>query len=207
MTTRDRGSSWQHPGSPSSGSDNRGQGRQRHVLPPVMLMQFNNNSEGHIGDVDFRVEVPDSRLRVNLAIIGKPTGSNTDYAFIGPKLMTMWLRAVEDAIQGGNAVPITNLWGIATAFDPIPGYIDNTGVAVADTSLGGWGKEFVTAGDAIEGTVHYGSDGVGVQSGTGLLLLQVRYVPEAIRFPDNEWQEICAQCSANVKGLPLLGAE
>jgi len=198
------GETWDRS-SPSAGSDNRGQGRQRHVLPPVTLYQFSGSSEGNKGNVSFRVDVPDSRLRVNIALIGKPTGANTDPLFIGPKAMTMWLRAVEDAQQGGNAIPITNLWGTSAVPDPMPGYVDpTTGLVVADANLGGWGKEFVTAGNAIEGTIFYTT---GAATGAGLLLLQVRYVPEAIRFPDAEWQEIAAQCNANVLGFPLLLAE
>lgn len=190
-----RGSNYESPGSPSSRTDNLGQGRQIHVLRPLTLMQFAGSSEGNNGSASFRIEVPDSRLRVNVALLGQATdGSNN---ILGGKGLTLWLRAVEDAIDGGGAVPITNLWGTGTTAAPIPGYIDNTGTAVADPDLGGWGKEFVTSGRAIEGTINYPST---VNTGAGLLVLQVRYTPEAIRFPRDEWDEIRKACARNLIG-------
>jgi hypothetical protein len=193
---------WEHPGSPSSASDNHGQGRQRKVLLPITLMQFAGSVEGAIGAVAFRVEVPDSRLRVKISIIGKPTAGNGS-SFIGTKGLTLWLRAVEDSIQGGDAVPVTNLWGTSATPGPIPGELDNTGTPVAVTTLGGFSKEFVTAADAIVGTINYPA---AVDTDTGLLLLQVSYVPEPFRVPAEEWREIEGQCRASIIGYPLAGA-
>lgn len=197
------GSEWEGPrGSASSGSDNRGQGRQIHVLPPVVLATFTNDAEGNTGDVSFRVEVPDSRLRVGIEIVGVPGNGNSDNAFIGTKGLTLWLRAVANAIQGGREIPMTNLWGTAAAPGPIPGDII-AGVPTNDPDLGAWGKEFVTIGRAIVGTISYADV---VQTGVGQLALQVYYTPEAIRFPDYEWQEIKAQCGSNCVGPTLDNA-
>jgi len=196
------GAQWESPGSPSSATDDRGQGRQVHKLKPLSLMQFVGSSEGNTGEVSFRVEVPDSRLRVQVALIGIALGSSNNV--LGGKGLTLWLRACENAIDTGTVVPITNLWGTGGTLAPIPGYIDNTGAYVADANLAGWGKEFVTAGDAIEGTVNYPST---VNTGPGQLVLQVRYTPEAIRFPRDEWDEIKRLCGRNRYGdaLTLAG--
>jgi len=201
----ERGISYEAPGSQSSRSSAGGVGRQIHVLRPLALMQFVGSSEGNTGEVSFRVEVPDSRLRVNLAIIGQPS-AGAAANFIGNKGLTLWLRAVEDSQDYGTEVPITNLWGDGTTPDPIPGSIDPaTGLVVADTNLGGWAKEFVTIGRAIIGTVNYPAT---VNTGAGQLVLQVRYQPEAgIRFPWDEWDEIRRSCDrSGIGALPLQSA-
>jgi hypothetical protein len=196
---------WEHPGSPSSATDDSGQGRQIHVLgQAIPLIYFDGTAEGHTGPVEFRVEVPDSRLRVNIALIGQP-GPGVDPNFIGGKGLTLWLRAVEDAVRGGAEVPITNLWGTSAVPGPIPGYIPpSTGLETRDTDLGGFGKEFVTSGNAIVGTVIVPPE-MGT-AGNGSLILQVRWTPEAIRFPRDEWYEIRGQCDACIKGNPITGA-
>jgi hypothetical protein len=199
------GINWESPGSQSSRSSAGGVGRQIHVLRPLTLMQFAGSSEGNTGEVSFRVEVPDSRLRVNIALIGQPS-DGAAANFIGTKALTLWLRAVEDSQDFGTEVPITNLWGTGAAADPIPGYIDPaTGLAVADTNLGGWAKEFVTIGRGIIGTVNYPAS---VNTGAGQLVLQVRYQPEAgIRFPWDEWDEIRRSCDrSGIGALPLTFA-
>ena len=196
---RVHGAQWESPGSASSRTDDQGQGRQIHKLKPLTLMQFVGSSEGNTGEVQFRVEVPDSRLRVNIALIGIALGSSNN--ILGGKGLTLWLRAVEDAWDTGTVCPITNLWGTDAIPGAIPGYIDNTGTIVADPNLNGWGKEFVTSGNAIEGTVNYPST---VNTGAGQLVLQVRYTPEAIRFPRDEWDEICRLCDRSRKGDALI---
>lgn len=198
------GAQWERPGSPSSATDDDGQGRQIHVLPQaVPLIYFTGDEAGFTGDVSFRVEVPDSRLRVKISLIGQP-GAGIDPGFIGGKGLTLWLRAVEDAVRGGAEVPITNLWGRGNAGGPIPGYVASDGTETTDPFLGGFSKEFVTAGDAIVGTVTVPVEQGG--DGTGSLILQVRWQPEAIRFPRDEWYEIRGQCQANIRGNPIRGA-
>jgi hypothetical protein len=197
------GAEWESPGSPSSATDDHGQGRQIHYLRALPLMTF-INSGSVTGSVSFRVDVPDSRLRVNVALLAQCTDGGSPASLIGAKGLNMWLRATEDSIETGDPAPITNLWGTGAQPAPIPGYIDpQTGLYAADANLGGWGKEFVTIGNAIVGTVNYpGAD----PTGAGQLVLQVRYIPEAIRFPRDEWDEIRRQCGRKILGLPLLGA-
>jgi len=196
------GAEWEKYGTQSSRTNDGGQGRQRHVLDPLPLMNFVGSSEANTGSVDFRVEVPDSRLRVQLAIIGNPRdGSSVD--FIGTKGLTLWLRAIEDSQFSGDPIPITDLWGTSGDPGPIPGEFDNTGTIVAVPTLGGWGKEFVTAGNAIMGTIDYPEV---ENTGPGDLILQVRYVPEGFRIPWEEWDEIRRQCGRRLIGSPLMGA-
>jgi len=186
------GSVFEVPGSPSAGSDDAGQGRQIHFLRPLVLALFNNTTEGVSFQISSRVEVPDSRLRVSVALIGEPLAGSSA-TFIGTKGLALWLRAVEDSINTGAEVPVTNLWGTGAAASPIPGVVNAAGNQVADTSLGGWAKEFVTGGRAMVGTVT--TPAGAVLTGAGNLVLQVRYTPEGTaRFSRWEWEEIRKAC-------------
>ncbi len=189
---RSRGAQWDQPGTPSSATDDGGQGRQKHILLPETLINFQGNSEGNIGAVQFRVKVPDSRLRVKLSLVpATPPAGSATFTLSG-KGLTLWLRDTEFAQQTGTYFPVTDLWGTAAVPGPIPGRINPaTGLPIADPGLNGFSKEFVTAGDAIEGTVNYP---VVVNNGKGQLLLQATYTPEAIRFPREEWLEIKHEC-------------
>ena len=196
-----RGAQWDNPGTPSNATDDRGQGRQRHILLPEIICNFLGSSEGgSVGSVSFRVLVPDSRLRTKIVLVPQPASETSPNFTLVGKGLTLWLRDTERAVQTGTYYPTTNLWGTAAVPGPIPGDIDpGTGLPVADPGLGAFGKEFVTAGDAIEGTINY--DAV-VNTGRGQIALQVVYVPESIRFPRNEWEEIKAQCGVVLLDLP-----
>lgn len=197
---RGRGAQWQQPGTPSDATDDAGQGRQFHTLLPIVVANFAGSSEGSVGSVSFRVFVPDSRLRTKIVLL--PVRTVSGFTLQG-KGLTLWLRETEPAKQTGTYEPITNLWGTGAAPGPIPGTIDPaTGLPVADANLQGFGKEFVTAGRAIEGTITYA---VINNSGKGQIILQVEYTPEAIRFPRNEWQEIVAEMGMQVlTPIPLF---
>jgi len=189
---RSRGAQWENPGTPSNATDDGGQGRQRHVLTPEILCNFFNDDDGGPGgSVTFRVLVPDSRLRTKIVLVPQPMPGSPDFV-ISDKGLTLWLRDTERGVQTGTFFPTTNLWGTSAVPGPIPGDINPaTGLPVTDLGLNAFGKEFVTAGDAIEGTVNYESLTL---TGRGQLVLQVTYIPESIRFPRNEWDEIKAQC-------------
>lgn len=181
------GTDYQVPGSPTAGRDT---GRQIHFLRPLILCNFNNAIEA-FGSIGFRVEVPDSRLRVNVALIGEPNAGASDH-FIGPKNLLLWLRAVEDSIQFGTEVPITNLWGTGAAASPIPGVVNLAGAQVNDPNLGGFSREFTTAGRAIIGTIT--TPNPSVHNGNGNLTLQVRYTADGVTFRPAEWEEIRKAC-------------
>jgi len=176
---------------------------QVYILKPLILINFDQNAEAD-NSVSFRVEVPDSRLRCNVALIGEPRAGAANN-FIGSKAMTLWLREVEDSIQFGTSVPCTNLWGTSAAPGAFPGTVNAAGAIVADTALGGFSREFVTAGRAIVGTVRYQ---FAFNSGLGDLALQVRYTPEAgMRFSAKEWQAICNRAGRSFEGAgPINGA-
>ncbi len=197
-----RGSQWQQPGTPSNATDDAGQGRQRHILLPEIICNFLGNSEGsHTGSVRFRVLVPDSRLRTKIVLVPQPASQTSPNFTIAGKGLTLWLRDTERANQTGTYYPTTNLWGTAAVPGPIPGTIDPaTGLPISDAGLNAFGKEFVTAGDAIEGTLDYPAV---INTGRGQIALQVSYVPEAIRFPRDEWEEIKAECGVILLDQPI----
>jgi hypothetical protein len=181
---------WRNPGTPSNATDDGGQGRQKWRLAPEVLANFQGNSEGNTGTVSFRVKVPDSRLRTKVVLLPQNPPSASSFTLQG-KGLTLWLRDTEFGYQTGKYYPVTNLWGTGATPGPIPGSIDPaTGLPAADPDLQGFGKEFVTSGAAIEGTVTYA---VINNSGKGQLILQVEYIAEAIRFPRHEWAEIVSE--------------
>lgn len=193
-----RGAEWTNPGTPSNASDDAGQGRQRLILPPVVVANFLGSSEGGLtGSVHFRVLVPDSRLRTKIVLVPVPASETSPDFTIAGKGLTLWLRDTERGVQTGKFSPTTNLWGTSAVPGPIPGTIDPaTGLPIADNGLDAFGKEFVTAGDAIDGTINYPAV---INTGRGSLALQVLYVPDAgIRFVWHEWQEICGECGAQL---------
>lgn len=190
-----RGSEYGVPGTPSDATDNAGQGRQFHPLLPMVIANFQGSSEGSVGSVSFRVLVPDSRLRTKIVLLPQRPPAGSTFTLQG-KGLTLWLRDTEPGQQTGTFYPVTNLWGTQAAPGPIPGTIDPaTGLPVADTGLQGFGKEFVTSGRAIEGTITYTTIN---NTGKGQIVLQVEYTPEAIRFPRQEWQEIVAQMGMQI---------
>lgn len=155
--------------------------RQIYVPPPRTLVLFGATGTG---TVDFRVEMPDSRVRANVGVIGVPDPGQANN-FLSLKNVKLWLRAVVDAKNGGMPIPITDLLGTQAAPATIP----------QSAGLGGYGREFVTAGDAIEGTITIGATGSTV---AGELVLQVRYQPDSQRLPWAEWDEIKRVCSAQL---------
>lgn len=198
---RGLGAQWGSPGTPSDATDDGGQGRQFHTLLPIVVANFAGNSEGAVGNVSFRVFVPDSRLRTKIVLLPQRPPAGSNFTLQG-KGLTLWLRDTEPGKQTGTYYPITNLWGTSTTPGPIPGSIDPaTGLPIADPGLQGFGKEFVTAGRAIEGTITYA---VLNNSGKGQIVLQVEYTPDGTsRFPRNEWQEIVGETGVQVITSPL----
>jgi hypothetical protein len=146
--------------------------RQIHLLQPITPVYF-TGGEGATGTVDFRVDVPDSRLRVRIDVIGVPApGGRVD--FLSTKVVSLWLRAVSDSQQDGWAVNVTNLFATQAAPLTIP----------QDAGLGGYSREFVTAADAIQGTLTI-ADG---DNNPGKLIVQARYQPDAGADFEN-WEE------------------
>lgn len=158
--------------------------------PPVQTLCTFGSGSGAAVTVAFRVPVPDSRLRVKISIMFIPVAGNyplTGIASAG----TLWLSEAEDddsGVQGGT-IPCTNIEGTSAAPTSIP----------AANGLLGYSREFVSAGDNIQGVFNVTPGGPMV----GSWVLQTRYQPEGVRFTPEEWNEIVPQCNPNLTTPPV----
>ena len=151
--------------------------RQSWDLRPVTLAQFSGIGSAKTGPVTFRVNMPDSRVRVKLSLVFVPS-SGAPGALAG-KGIALWLSEIEyDRQTSGLTIPSVNIEGTSAA----PTLIFN------DNALSGYSREFVTAADGVQGVVT-----IPAQLGdgkAGLLQLQGRMQPEAQRLTDEEWLAI-----------------
>jgi hypothetical protein len=152
--------------------------RQYWTGRPLQLASYSGNIAAG-GSVGFRVEIFESRMRVKISLLFVPA-VGVDGSAAG-KLTTLWLAEYEQAArETGNPriIKCTDVEGTQAAPTAIP----------FNAGLKGYSREFVTAGDAAEGIIT-----IGAQGGDSIpmdLWLQTRIQPEAIRFPDKEWEEI-----------------
>lgn len=160
----------------------------RHVPPPRTLITFGASASGGPYEVQFKVPIPDSRLRVKITLLYvRPAGSSAmDFT------ATLWLseRDLEDAGVAGSLIPTTDIEGTSASPTTIP----------ANTGLAGYSREFVTAGDYIVGRLVASP---GAIEDLGSWVLQTRYQPDAVRFTHAEWQAIKAQANPSITVGPL----
>lgn len=133
--------------------------------------------------IRFRVPTPDSRLRVKISILFIP---NAGTQSISPDITggntTLWLCATDDDQSGtaGSTIPMTNIEGTQATPTAIP----------ATSGLLGYSRAFVTSADYIEGTLFTETNGL-----DGYWVLQTRYQPDAVRFTEDEWDDITVACN------------
>jgi hypothetical protein len=152
--------------------------RQYWTGRPLQLASYSGNI-GPGGTVGFRVEIFESRMRVKISLLFIQPGGGT--GSVAGKLTTLWLAEYEQASrETGNPriIKCTDVEGTQSAPTAIP----------FNAGLQGYSREFVTAGDAAEGIITIGAQGG--DSTACDLWLQTRIQPEAIRFPEKEWDEI-----------------
>lgn len=165
--------------------------RQIYVPKRIIPVVITGAAERSGGFARFRVETPDSRIRVKVSVLCVPPYGG-DAAFAIGYGMKLWMGAVDDDASGnaaGLAVPVTNV------MDPIAG-VPVTQAAPADfpaDGLAGYSREFVTAADAIEGVITVPE--TPVVPVVGMVVVQVRYQPDPQRLPWSEWDEIRRECS------------
>lgn len=151
-----------------------------------LLATFRNNSGE--GTAELLVPVPDSRLRVKLSILFIPTSGVAISGLNG----SIWLREADRDMSGvsGALIPCANIEGTAAAPTLFPG-----------AGLQGYSREFVTAADFILGTVEFSDGG---PSANGSWVFQCRYQPNNVRFTNDEWDKIAANCNPSVNVGPIL---
>jgi hypothetical protein len=166
-------------------------GPREEYIPRRVILAEISGSSGDGGVAQFRVETPDSRVRVRISVVGVPrAGGQPNFMFgLGA---TLWLAALEDdqTSTSGIAIPVINT---------IPGVTRASPLAIPqDAGLGGYSRELVTAADAILGELTIPpivGDGF-----VGTIALQCRYQPDGQRLPWEEWDEIRRECGGALLG-------
>lgn len=159
-------------------------GPRQIYCPRRQLLATFNGVGGPGGDIYFRINTPDARLRGKFAIIGVPDPGLTSNGatVLAGRGITIWPYAVEDdEVMGGRGTPVS---------DVIPGVTLAAQLAIpSHAGLGGFGREFVTISDGIECLVRIPAQGAGV---AGKLYVQARYQPvsSAGFIPWAQWDEI-----------------
>lgn len=127
---------------------------------------------------NFRVPIPDSRLRVKVSCMFVYAANATRLAVTGQGA-TLWLREseIDDSGTSGDLVPCTDLAG-STQAAPI--------AIPQSAGLAGFSREFISAADYIEGTLAVATS----VASAGYWVLQCRYQPNAVRFTPEEWDSI-----------------
>jgi hypothetical protein len=152
----------------------------RKHAPPFTTLVTIGSSSAAAGSVYFRVPIPDSRLRVKVDVLFvMAAGSAFEVDITG--FSTLWLYESEEDTSGlsGRTVQCTNIEGTEASPTAVP----------AASPLMGYSREFVTAADYIEGKFTILSN---ITLGTWYL--KTRYQPDAVRFTDDEWDEIVRLC-------------
>lgn len=150
------------------------------------------------GTIKIACLLPDSRLRVRFDVVAIPdSAAITPAAMIVGRGITIWpYGAVDDEVQGRPRIAVSEVIpGVTQAApDPIP----------HSTGLGGWSREFNSAGDAIEALITIAAQ---VEPGarSGKLYLQARVQPNdwAI-LPWDQWDEIRRACGIQVLQGPIV---
>lgn len=150
------------------------------------LVTFLTGSDGSDGTIDFKVPCPDSRMRIKVSLLFQPP-AGTDLSTL-VLTASLWLREADIDMSGvtGDLVPLANIEGTQAAPTAIP----------KAAGLLGYSREFSgTAADFIVGTLAVTST---TTAEGGSWVLQVRYQPQAVRFTDNEWNEIEPNCNPSL---------
>jgi hypothetical protein len=166
--------------------------RQIKVADPVTILNVTGATEGGGGSLPpFRVVVPDSRLRTKVTVLFSPKPPYPEPFDLTSLGATLYLADMEQDYGGDSAalLPAVALVGTRAAPVAIP--------LVAD--LLAWSKEFVTAGDCIQGWLALNN----TTGFNGKLVLQARWQPDGQRIPDVEWDEIKRLCQITAAQMTL----
>lgn len=143
------------------------------------LLDIGGSTEAPFTVPDFLVMTPDSRLRTKVTILFVGPGT----ASLPSPFATLALIEMEQDIGG----PTGALQPSVAVDPPAPGGTINLPLA---PGLVGYSREFVTAGDAIRGSLVIAS-GVGPVQ----VIISARWQPDGQRLPFDEWDEVIRLCS------------
>jgi hypothetical protein len=154
-------------------------GSRQIFLASSALLDISGTTEEPFTVDNFKVMTPDSRLRTKVTILFVGPGAFT----LPSPFATLALIELEQDIGG----PSGQLQPSVAIDPPAPGGTINLPLA---PGLVGYSREFVTAGDAIQGTLV-------VAAGVGPIqvVISARWQPDGQRLPADEWDEVIRLCS------------
>lgn len=180
-----------------------GTGRvQIHYSEPAEILATVVGGESLLtGSTRFRVETPDSRLRVKVGILfirnqGPVTGLVSN---LGATLYMGEEETDRSGYMGGKVIANDILRDAAgnlihqSAPLPIP----------EDVGLEGWSQELVTAADSLIGIFTTSNGTGGIAGPSGRWIVQARWQPDGQRLHDDDWDYVLRNCKIVLVGSPI----
>jgi hypothetical protein len=170
--------------------------RQVHRPRRVELARFGGGAGGAGGTVIARINQADARIHGAFSLIGQPFGGGTapGKVVLAGRNITVWPYAVtDDDVNGQRGTPVA---------DMIPGVTQAAPLAIPiHSGLGGWGREFVSAGDGLELEITIPTQDPGGTAGTLFLQAVFQPVSSCGFIPWSQWDEIRRELEFQVTGF------
>jgi hypothetical protein len=149
----------------------------------------------------FRVPVPDSRLRVKVAVFFSPVPSSITSGGLPIDIRSQWpstiwlgLEEIDFAGRIAGPVPVQNL-----IVNPTTGLLVTRAAPLtipSDANVMGYSQEFQTGGDQIVGELV--TTFSAPQNQNGRWMLYTRYQPDGLSMPPDEWESVKKFCTPRV---------
>lgn len=165
-------------------------GKRQILIPQPIILGTNVGAESPPAAVEFRVQIPDSRLRVKTSVIFVPRNPVFPVDISG-FAATLFLAEEDECYSGAFS-------GYAPLVAIIPGTTIAAPLALPAGGLMGYSIESTTAADAIHGWLTWQPNGGAALVGDWAL--QTRYQPDGQRLPDEDWAETRQLCNATLIG-------
>lgn len=169
--------------------------RQIYTPNPQRVCSVGLESGG--GNFELRWRNPDSRLRLKATLLFAPEGTHNPYTLDITGSGFLWPYAADQTRLGGSTrlAPVTDLEEVAG----VPVTRDAPLALPLSAGLLGYSREFVTAADFVVFLANIQPNG----DCAGEWTVLGQWQPDGQRLPDDEWDEIRAQCDIAVVSADL----
>lgn len=177
-----------------------GQGNRQVRFPKVLTLA--DIASAGTGTAQFRIPMPDSRLRVAVSLVYDVVPNANAYPpDITGVSHTIWMGLESIVLDSRRAGPIPTSNVI---INPTTGAFVTRAAPLAipsDAGVLGFSREFVTGGDQIFGELKTGF----VAANPGRWLLYTRYQPDGLYLPPDEWDEVKGMCTPQIVQAAVVG--
>jgi len=159
------------------------------------------------GTARFRVETPDSRLRVKVSLMFIRSQSGSLSAPVSGLGATIYMgeEETDDSGYRGGKVLCNDILRDSA------GNLIHQSAPLAipeDPGLDGWSQELVTAADSLLGIFTTANSVGGAAGPSGAWIIQARWQPDGQRLHDDDWDSVVRNCKvvvlSPVINLPLI---